>query len=95
MKVYIIGSVTSNMYSIKEAAEAFEKMGCEVRHVEEMENERFASIVHDCFLHIDSWADLIVAVPKTTSPTISFGEGVTYEMEHAKAVGKPVVIYYS
>lgn len=94
MKVYIIGSVNSSESEIKIAADKFRRIGCEVRHVEKMDGERFASLVHDCFLHIDSWADLIVAVPKSVSPEISFGEGTTYEIEHAKAVGKTVVVYY-
>lgn len=94
MRVYIIGSVTHSKYEIKEAVTKFKNMGCEVRHVEKTDGKRFSSIVHDCFLHIDTWADLVVAVPKFATPEIIFGEGTTYEIEHAKAVGKPIVIYY-
>lgn len=95
MKVFVIGSFSSNTYGIKEAYEKFTEMGCEVRYVEKDNSRSFSELINDCFLHIDSWADLVVAVPKRIYPTLEFGDGTIYEMEHARAVGKPVVVYYS
>lgn len=92
MKIYIIGSV-SNQSKIEEAARKFEKTENEIRYVKKS-SKPMAELIHDCFLHIDSWAELVMVVPKSVSPKLEIGIGTTYEMEHAKAMGKPVVIYY-
>ena len=52
-------------------------------------------LIHNCYLHIESWADIVVVVPKSIiGSEIIIGEGTKYEMEHAKSFGKPVLIYY-
>lgn len=94
MRVYIIGSVTKSEAAIKSAAEHFEKTGNDVRYVKK-EDENHFQLIHDCFLHIESWADIVVAVPKAVIPVLDIGDGTKYEMEHAKSFGKPVLIYYN
>lgn len=93
MKIYIIGSVTKSEAAIKCVASKFEKMGHEVRYVKEQDGY-LSRLIRDCFLTIESWADMVVVVPKSCIPVLSIGDGTKYEMEHAKSFGKPVLIYY-
>lgn len=93
MRVYIVGSVTKSEAAIKSAAEHFEKIGNDVRYVKK-EDENHFRLIRDCFLHIESWADIVVVVPKAVIPVLDIGDGAKYEMEHAKSFGKPVLIYY-
>lgn len=92
MKIYIIGSLNESKAIIELAANKFKEQGYDVRHVRK-QDKPILELIHDCFLHIDSWADLIVAVPKSIYPKTEFGTGTLYEIEHAKSIGKPVVIY--
>ena len=92
MKVYVIGSMSQER-EIKDVANKYEKMGCDVRYVKkEFDNLTF-DLIRNTFLHIESWAYLIVVVPKSLIP-LSFGDGVMYEIEHAKSFSKPVVIHW-
>lgn len=93
MKIYIIGSVSKSEATIKCVASKFEKMGHEVRYVKEQDGYLF-QLIRDCFLTIESWADMVVVVPKSCVPVLDIGDGTNYEMEHAKSFGKPVLIYY-
>lgn len=93
MKVYIIGSVSKSKDAIELTATKFEKMGHEVRYVKE-QDEYLSRLIRDCFLTIESWADMVVVVPKSCCPVLDIGDGTRYEMEHAKSFGKPVLIYY-
>ena len=96
MKVYIIGSVNESHLNIRYAAHIFETLGHEVRYVEKKPEVPIMTLIHDCFLHIDSWADLIVVVPKSiNNGVLDIGTGTMYEIEHAKSMGKPVVIFAS
>lgn len=93
MKIYIIGSVSKSAASIECAATKFQEMGHEVRYVKKC-NGYLSRLIRDCFLTIESWADMIVVVPKSCCPVLDIGDGTKYEMEHAKSFGKPVLIYY-
>ena len=94
MKVYIIGSVTKSATNIKLAANKFESLSNEVRYVTKKDNVPLETLIHDCYLHIETWADLIVVVPKSiTNGVVDIGAGTMYEIEHARSFGKPVVIY--
>lgn len=94
MKIYIIGSVNENEYSIKCVATRFEKLGHEVRYVKKEHGVPLETLIHTCFLTIESWADLVVVVPKQIYPTLEISDGTKYEMEHASSYGKPVLINY-
>lgn len=93
MKVYIIDSVSKSKDAIELIAKKFEKMGHEVRYVKEQDGY-LSRLIRDCFLTIESWADMVVVVPKACCPVLDIGDGTRYEMEHAKSFGKPVLIYY-
>lgn len=93
MKIYIIGSVINSEAAIECAAMKFEEMGHVVRYVKKQDGY-LSRLIRDCFNHIESWADMVVVVPKTCVPVLDIGEGTRYEMEHAKSFGKPVLIYY-
>ena len=92
MKIYIIGSLNENEAAIELAANKLESYGFDVRYVKR-EEKPIQELIHDCLLTIDSWADLVVAVPKKTYPTIEFGIGTLYEIEHSKSFGKPVLTW--
>ena len=92
MKIYIIGSLNENEATIELAANKLESYGFDVRYVKKQEKP-IQELIHDCFLTIDSWADLVVAVPKKIYPTMEFGTGTLYEVEHAKAFKKPVLVW--
>ena len=95
MKIYIIGSVTKSEYAIKCAAIKFKELGYEVRYVKKEHGIPLETLIHNCYLHIESWADIVVVVPKLIiGSEIIIGDGTKYEMEHAKSFGKPVLIYY-
>lgn len=94
MKIYIVGSVSKSEEAIKCAATKFEQMGHEVRHVKKEFGKPLECLIHDCYLHIETWADMVVVVPKSCCPVLDIGDGTKYEMEHAKSFSKPVVIYY-
>lgn len=92
MKIYIIGSLNENEVTIELAANKLEGHGFDIRYVKK-QDKPIQELIHDCFLTIDSWADLVVAVPKKIHPTIEFGIGTLYEIEHAKAFHKPVLMW--
>ena len=96
MKIYVIGSVNKNENEIKRVAEKFEAMGNEVRYVKKEFGVPLETLIHNCYLHIDSWADIIVAVPKSiVKGYVDIGMDTMYEVEHAKSFSKPVLIYGS
>ncbi|MFR7477033.1 hypothetical protein [Frisingicoccus sp.] len=94
MKVFIIGSVGESENNIALVAGEFRNLGCDVRYVYKQEKP-FAKLVDAAFAIIDSWADVVVVVPKTITYTsaVKVGEGTTYEIEYAKKCGKPVLVY--
>ena len=92
MKIYIIGSLNESKTTIELAANKFKEQGHDVRYVRK-QDKPISELIHDCFLHIDSWVDLVVAVPKSIYPKTEFGTGTLYEIEHAKSIGKPVVTW--
>ena len=92
MKIYIIGSLNENEAAIELAANKLEGHGFDVRYVKR-QDKPIQELIHDCFLTIDSRADLVIAVPKKIHPTMEFGTGTLYEMEDAKVFKKPVLIW--
>ena len=92
MKIYIIGSLNESEAAIELAADRLKSQGYDVRYVKK-QDKPIRDLIHDCFLTIDSWADLVLAVPKKIRPTVEFGIGTLYEIEHAKAFNKPVVMW--
>lgn len=93
MNIYIIGSVTTSGIPIECAADKFEELEHEVRYVKP-EDKPLNDLIRASFELIETWADMVVVVPKSVYPTIEIGEGTLYEMEHAKSLDKLVVIYY-
>ena len=94
MKIYVIGSVTKNGKDIKKVAETLESMGNEARYVKKSPDTPLEVLIHNCFIHIESWADIVVVVPKSiTNGVADIGDGTLYEMEHARSFNKTVLIY--
>lgn len=95
MKIYVIGSVNESENVIKQVAGILEKMDNEVRYVKREYGAPLESLIRKCYLNIENWADIIVVVPKciSSSGEVIIGTGTMYEMEHAKAFNKMVVIY--
>lgn len=91
MKIYVIGSI-SQKKEIEDVAIKYENMGCDVRYVKKESDDLTFDLIRNTFLHIESWADLIIVVPESLIP-LSFGDGVMYEIEHAKSFNKPIVIH--
>lgn len=84
MKAYIIGSI-KQINAIELTADKLSKMGFEVRHVKPSD-DKLSDLIRSCYLHIETWADIVVVVPKSLSPEfivgddemINFGPGTLY-----------------
>lgn len=86
MTVYVIGSLNQidTINSIGEfLSDVFDKVEC----VRPMKDWPFSNIVSRCFDVIER-SDVVYAVMK---PDGTFGEGVTYEIEHARRLGKEII----
>lgn len=92
MKIYVIGSISQER-EIEDVAIKYENMGCDVRYVKKESDDLKFDLIRNTFLHIESWADLIIVVPKSLN-SLSFGEGTMYEIEHAKSFNKPIVVHW-
>lgn len=82
--IYIIGSL-SQSDEIKTIADKLSKIS-NVEYVKP-ESKRFEECVSDCFDNIE-WADDIYVLEKEDG---TYGKGVTYELEYAKRLCKPIV----
>ena len=71
MKIYVIGSISQER-EIEDVAIKYENMGCDVRYVKKESDDLKFDLIRNTFLHIESWADLIIVVPKSLNP-LSFG----------------------
>lgn len=80
INIYIISSLAQQ----KNIQALADTLGGSVRYVKPEPDKSFAECVSNCFDNIE-WADIIYALPK---PDGTFGEGVTYELEYAKRLGK-------
>ena len=83
---YIISSLSQPKNNIIQALA--DTLGGSVRYVKPEPDKSFTECVSNCFDNIE-WADIIYALPK---PDGTFGEGVTYELEYAKRLGKEIRI---
>ena len=94
-KIYVIGSVSCSLDKIESAAEKFSKSGNYVKSVGRSEGMTLEDLIYICYQVIENWADIVVAVPKSiVNGTPIFGDGTTYEIEHAKSFKKPVLIFW-
>ena len=92
MKIYIIGSI-SQADEIKRVADKYTKFGNDVRYVKS-EDKDLAELIHLCFLTIETWADVVVVVPKSyMGSPLNIGSGTLYEMEFAARLNKPILIH--
>lgn len=83
---YIISSLSQPKDNIIQALA--NTLSGSVRYVKPEPDKSFAECVSNCFDNIE-WADIIYALRK---PDGTFGEGVTYELEYAKRLGKKIRI---
>lgn len=87
-KMYIIGSL-SQMDDILKMKELHKDLYTVITVKKEKQNISFENIVRDCFKKITECNRLLVV----TKPDSSLGEGVTYEVEFARFLGKNISFY--
>lgn len=88
-KQYVIGSL-SQYKTIESVANTLRQTNqtgqTEVRYVKPEPDKSFKQCVQTCFDNIE-WADIIHIVQK---PDDTIGQGVTYEVEYARRLGKQI-----
>lgn len=88
MKFYVIGSL-KQQDTIKQVANFLSSCkDATVEYVKPEANKNFQQCVSSCFSKI-LWTDTICAITKNDG---KIGEGVIYELEYAKRLGKKIFI---